>query len=440
MKKWWVLAAVVILVSCELLPEMEGEYPVADLPEFPEGEAASISLPVEEPSSEQNQEQTELPAPALDLAETNIPEVAPEERIPAPPLPAVPPVVQTTRAPAPAPAVQTPPQTPPVAAAVSPQQEMSPAPSATVPPPEPLPPQQTERESPSVPIPDMPFQPVSAAPAESAEKDLHYSRTVRVLTGQYIEIPFRGPGWVYLGEFGSRRGVNYESRRIEDEGMTFVFRAEKEGTYSLRFNRQDFVRDFILNDFVKVIVEEPPRTTGSAWSNPRAAPERVYASPRWPPAADPLGTTAGTANGGTAAVPPAPAAVSAEPPPATAPESYTGPASPPEAAASAVTAQPAAAVPVVEDWLQKAREEYNGGRIAGALSALDQFMLRYPGGSDEAYWLYGQSLEAHNEATRNIRLALDYYRRLVREYPQSSRYDDARQRIAYLERYYFTIQ
>jgi outer membrane protein assembly factor BamD (BamD/ComL family) len=96
--------------------------------------------------------------------------------------------------------------------------------------------------------------------------------------------------------------------------------------------------------------------------------------------------------------------------------------------------------PVAGDWIRRAREEYDGGRIAGALNALDQFMRYYPGGSDEAYWLYGQSLEANNETTRDIRRSLEYYRRLVREYPQSSRYDEARRRIAYLERFYFNIQ
>jgi TolA-binding protein len=284
----------------------------------------------------------------------------------------------------------------------------------------------------------MPFQPVSAGPSPT-EKDLTYSRTVRAMVGQYIEIPFRGPGWVYLGEFGSRRGVRYDSRRIDDEGMIFVFRAEEEGSYSLRFNRQDFVRDFILNDYVKVIVEEPPQTAGP---NPRIAPDRVYASPRWPLTTDPLGTAAPSSAANDAAVPaaatttPAPTAAAPVPPAA----SSTGPTPPSAVPASAPeTAQSAAVVPT-EDWLKKAREEYNAGRIAGALSALDQFMLRYPGGSDEAYWLYGQALEANNETTRDIRLALDYYRRLVREYPQSTRYDDARQRIAYLERFYFNIQ
>ena len=66
-------------------------------------------------------------------------------------------------------------------------------------------------------------------------------------------------------------------------------------------------------------------------------------------------------------------------------------------------------------------------------------MSYYPGGSDEAYWLYGQFYEA-NSPSRNILLSLDYYRRLVNEYPQSGRLADARRRIAYLERYYINIQ
>jgi outer membrane protein assembly factor BamD (BamD/ComL family) len=76
--------------------------------------------------------------------------------------------------------------------------------------------------------------------------------------------------------------------------------------------------------------------------------------------------------------------------------------------------------------------------VAEALGILDQFREQYPSGSDEAWWLYGQFLEA-NSPSRDIRSALDYYRRLLREYPQSSRYNEARRRISYLERYYFNI-
>jgi hypothetical protein len=374
----------------------------------------------------------EIPSTVPPVAATPPPVTVPPAAVPPPPVTVPPAVVPPVTAP---PAVVTP--TPPPPATVQASE------------PEPPPPEEQERplsqERPSPAIPDMPFQPVSVIP-EPAEKDLAYSRTVHAVIGQYIEIPFRGAGWVYLGEFGSRRGVSYDSRRMEPEGMSFIFRTEAEGTYSLKFNRQDFIHDRILNDYVKVIVEQPPEITGSSWVNPQLRPDRVYASPRWPTAVDPEGTarTNPERNTEQSAVP----AVSAPAAPAAAAPTI-GTTSPTGTASPAGTASPTATVPTTTvpataasyaDLLKNAQEEYNSGRIAGALRYLDQLMSLYPGGSDEAYWLYGQSLEANNEATRDIRLALDYYRRLVREFPQSSRYNEARRRIAYLERFYFNIQ
>jgi outer membrane protein assembly factor BamD (BamD/ComL family) len=89
--------------------------------------------------------------------------------------------------------------------------------------------------------------------------------------------------------------------------------------------------------------------------------------------------------------------------------------------------------------MRRARAEFESGRISAALAVLDQFRRRFPSGSDEAWWLYGQFLEARGP-NRNIRDALKCYQTLVREYPQSPFAEEARRRIAYLERYYFTIQ
>jgi hypothetical protein len=92
------------------------------------------------------------------------------------------------------------------------------------------------------------------------------------------------------------------------------------------------------------------------------------------------------------------------------------------------------------EYLGRAQQEYEAGRVATALAILDQFREQhYPSGSDEAWWLYGQFYEA-NGPSRDVRTALDYYRRLVQEYPQSRRYNEARRRIAYLERYYINIR
>jgi outer membrane protein assembly factor BamD (BamD/ComL family) len=98
---------------------------------------------------------------------------------------------------------------------------------------------------------------------------------------------------------------------------------------------------------------------------------------------------------------------------------------------------PAGALP--EEYLRRAKEAYEAGRIPSGLAILDLFRERFPSGSDEAWWLYGRMLEAPSPS-RDIRGALEYYRRIIREYPQSPRYAEARRRIAYLERYYFNIQ
>jgi hypothetical protein len=328
-----------------------------------------------------------------------------------------------------------------------------------------------------------------------------------------VEIPFRGIGWVYLGEMGFRQGLVYGSRRLDPEGQSFIFRAEAAGTYGLKFYKQDFVRDYILNDYVQVIVGESPEAAATGWFNPVTDRGRAIAEPRWPTVAEEAeafrnrdGSGAGGANpaGGTrrsappgqapaaesrlvpdtgpaqgAAVPgqsaafparPGPAAPSPLPPapqvPAAAPAQSEGGELPGQsgaapAASAAVVPGPAESVPAEsppsgnssppaegasepegdspDQYLRRAKEEFDAGRVAQALVLLDRFRESYPAGSDETWWLYGQLYEA-NSPSRDIRSSLDYYRRLLREYPQSGRCNDARRRIAYLERYYINIR
>jgi TolA-binding protein len=336
---------------------------------------------------------------------------------------------------------------------------------------------------------------------ELQEPGISFSRLVRATVGQMIEVPFQGSGWVYLGELGSRPGIAYSSRRLDPEGQSFVFRAEAAGTYGLKFYKQDFVRDYILNDYVQVIVGDPPEAAAMGWFNPSIDRGRVVAEPRWPTAlaeaeAFSRGTSGPSAAPAVIAAVPGTAAVetavpvpgtsasgaAADTSPALAARADEGPTAVPPAAVQAAPAAQTAAQPLVSQpvrptlsdegvipvrpaasvqpspgagaeviplealgnlqpsgYLDRARQEFDAGRVATAISVLDQLRERYPSGTDEAWWLYGQFYEA-NSPSRDIRTSLDYYRRLVREYPQSSRYNDARRRIAYLERYYINIQ
>jgi len=322
------------------------------------------------------------------------------------------------------------------------------------------------------------------------DKEIVFSRIVRATVGQIVEIPFRGNGWVFLGEIASQRGIAYNSRRNDYDGQTFIFTLEEPGTYILKFYRQDFIRDYILNDHVQVVVGDAP-TAGAGWFNPPVDRGKVVAQPRWPspieetqirsgtkPVSEPVVTT-GTTEQTKAPAPtpstttPANAASQQRPSAETTAPQKTNPAPsantqdktpapstnitspvPPSSAAPIAQIPPVKAIEpsVIENTpaekkeilspeavTQKAKENFDGGNIPAAIALLDQFMTDYPGGSDEVYWLLGQYYEA-NSPSRNILLSLDYYRRLVNEYPQSNRFNEARRRIAYLERYYINIQ
>jgi len=322
-----------------------------------------------------------------------------------------------------------------------------------------------------------------AARIEPAEGDIVFSRVIRVTVGQIIEIPFRGNGWVYLGELASRRGIVYNSRRSEPEGMSFIFSVEEPGTYALKFYREDFTRGYIINDYVQIIAGEAA-TTGTAWFNPLFDRSRVVAEPRWPTVIEeaemqrrlesgraarpsetavftpnpamqertaaqdnPQQTTAPssertlpsqqTLNGipsqqqGTTQTPPSQTSVPAEP--ITTQSAQTEAENiPPAISGTQENISP-------NMLLQRAKETFDSGNVAGAIALLDQYMMHYPNGSDEAYWFFGQFYEA-NSPSRNILLSIDYYKRLVNEYPQSNRINDARRRIAYLERFYINIR
>jgi len=323
-------------------------------------------------------------------------------------------------------------------------------------------------------VPELP----SRVSQESPDEGFVFSRVVRLTVGQMLEIPFRGTGWVYLGELGNRRGLSYDSRRLDLEaglaiGQSFIFRADASGTYILKFYKQDFIQDYIINDYVQVIVGERADDSGNqpGFYIDRG---RLVAEPRWPPVPGPEGVQesarpgpSGLADGQAAgsdtgqvasptagqvaspvtdqarspatdqAVSPETGQTAVEPFPATPAAEAGSVVGAGQAEAGSAAGFPADALP--EEFVRRARQEFDDGRVEQALGILDLMMQRFPNGTDEAWWLYAQLLEA-NSPSRDIKLALEYYRRIVEEYPQSNRVGDARGRIAYLERFYINIR
>ena len=91
------------------------------------------------------------------------------------------------------------------------------------------------------------------------------------------------------------------------------------------------------------------------------------------------------------------------------------------------------------DLLEQAKSAYENKDYENALSLVNQFLELSNFSVDEALFLKGQILEKPF-ANRNIREALNCYKKIISSYPQSSFWDKADERIKYIQRFYFNIR
>jgi hypothetical protein len=439
------IAASFIFIACSSLNEnsMPEEASVdtsgnevieSDSPEFPEVEdSPQIVGGIEEWEKELETYPEFIPA----LPEYFVPQVAAEEVDPQPepePEPEKAPVapVKPELAGTSAPLKETLPKTTPVT-----------EPALSVP--------QTDPESEIAPEsvpPPSDFSPPVRLPArihptetEPKEKET-VSRVVRAVVGQLIEIPYWGAGWIFLGEVNARQGLSYDSRRLDREGQSFIFRAEKIGEYALKFNKQDFVNNYYINDIVKVIVGENTDNIPQGYFSGT----RVIAEPRWRPTvsdsvAARVDSAAESGVGAARSSENAPQEQGAESravPPAPRKNETENPAenAMPEMKSEHDAENNNTPLP---DYLSQAHADFKAGKFPEVISSLDLLRGMTPALDDEVWWLYGQSFEANSPA-RDIKAALDSYRHITQDFPQSVYYDPARGRIAYLNKFYFDIR
>jgi hypothetical protein len=389
-------------------PEMEDKPRIVLLPEERE---TPYTAPIEVVRAEP---EYRAPVPAPNNADRAAPPAEPpQETI----------TVRDVPAPAPPPEPQPPPE--PVSPPPAPPRIVRPAQRAPVP---------QAAEAAPVPRPAVNL-PARVHQTETEPKEIDsFSREIRAVTGQFVEVPFWGTGWVFLGETGANRGLSYDSRRLDDDGQTFVFRAQATGEYFLKFSKQDYVSNYYVNDSVKVIIGEnindiPPGYLSAA---------RVSA-PRWAPKRG--GET--TLDAVSAPAPPRAEGAARDDDAGPQPPATGAPAGAPVAASSGLASDDVAptseAVTVAPDYLTEARTAFDAKNFGGAIAALDLLRYSSPVLDDEAWWLYGQSFEANSPA-RDIKSAIDSYQHIIRDFPRSSRYDAAQGRIAYLNKFYFNIR
>jgi len=337
-------------------------------------------------------------APSIAFEPVRLPE-------PAPPAPVAPPAVAPATKPVAKPAPTTTPQAKPASPAkTEPTPAAAPKPAAapvgaTAPEPEPEP-------EPAIALPPTPASSARSVVA-AAEKPVAETR-IETTKGERFELRFPGTGWIYLGDEDGKEGMRYETRRFEDTQAVFALDPESPGEYLLRFQRQNPVDRATETSLVRVVVHEKP----IASDTPATAPPAAAASAIAPSAA------------------PAPAVASTAPAPASAPAPETS-------AQAAISA--AAGISDPAALIRLAKTELEAKRVQSAIEALDRYLSLYPYGNDEVFYLYGLAYE-QDTPFRNVKKAYEYYRRVKDEYPRSSRWREASDKVAYLERHFFGLR
>ncbi len=258
--------------------------------------------------------------------------------------------------------------------------------------------------------------PLAKDPAVGIGAEPIFSRIVRANKGNIVEIPFRGSGWVYLGERNSRGGIEYRGRRSDASGLTYIFYVKNVGSWDLSFYKQDFIQNYSINDYVRLIVGEADEGLSVSASLEDA---RVIA-PIWP-------------------------------------EERNNPYNRPESLATvAEPDMPLSDRPVDRGETKEGGEgEKTIEKIDDALPSLDlskaaldredlvsaiSEALRFiDTASSASDMLYLAKLYEHAGPTKDIKQAYYWYDVIVLNFPQSAEASIAQKRLNYLRRFYFGI-
>ena len=91
------------------------------------------------------------------------------------------------------------------------------------------------------------------------------------------------------------------------------------------------------------------------------------------------------------------------------------------------------------DLLEQAKRAYAAKQYEDALDKVQRYLQDATTRIDEALYLQGQVLEAES-SVKSIRSAIDSYESLTKNYPMSSLWGKANNRIIYLKRFYIEIR
>ena len=270
--------------------------------------------------------------------------------------------------------------------------------------------------------------------SETAVPAIVPRRSVNAKINQFIDIPYSGRKWIFLGETEATSPpvVRFVNRTFSGDDTLFSVQAKNPGKTVLHFYRQDALENTYIDDYVAVEVldekalgtNEHVRAAEIAFG--QSASAQAAASS---PAAAGLSDASKIAEVVPAASRTGSSAVS------------TGDRMQSESAQSVQSSNDASEKDsaLVEQLYAAAQKAFEEKRYNDSLTSLQEYEASAGEDSDKVLILRARLYESDSEK-RNIKAALEAYEKIVTFFPESVFWDEAKRRSTYLRRFYFDIR
>lgn len=315
------------------------------------------------------------------------------------------------------------------------------------------------------------------AEEEAPERAITPSRAVSLKSNQYLEVTYPGKGWAYIGESSADGNDDIEShvvffgRKLGKGDTSFTLRSKKAGETLLHFYKNDTLTGEFIDDYLQVTISAE-QATGKEKNARIAAPLYADYIPERPSRERKQESIASSATG-LSPVKENPAAGDVpyderesaaekekEPTPTITGDDGTKTnikmgerpeAEQPAKTDDAVQPRPEGNFTNVTEtgdekeadeggnMLDKARKAFEAKDYAAALDYAQTYLESADEDTDETLFLLGSIWEADSNE-RNIAAAIDSYESLVKNYPLSTLWKQANQRLIYLKRFYIDIR
>lgn len=254
------------------------------------------------------------------------------------------------------------------------------------------------------------------------------SRSVTLNKKEYVDIVYPGSGWIFMGAIDNSKNLTYFGRKLGTQDTKFTLQAKNDGIVILHFYKNDAITGEYIDDYLEVIVL--PKN-GSSKTH-ISAPEYAYVVPKQPE--DTITKQ-------------------------TEPEVII----PTETENTIYVENDDSEVQTIEveteefeddgvivideeddvsyveidatDLFVKAKENFQNQNFQESLTLIIDFLELSNEKKDEALFLQGQIYESSWNG-KNIKLAIESYENITKNFPSSSLWDKAKKRITYLKRFY----